>query len=145
MIFDADAGTLADWSLSYDYSEEVNYVYALGRGDKADRNVQQRYDATRYKASYWGRCEGIAEARMMETDASVQAAGDAVLTEGRPRVRLVGTPVSRPGQEYGRHYEVGDKVLARAKGHTFDALVWSAVVSQDEDGRVSETTRLEVR
>ena len=145
VTFDADAGTLADWALEYDYAEEVNYVYALGRGDKADRNVQQRYDATRYKASYWGRCEGIAEARMMETDASVQAAGDAVLTEGRPHARLIGTPVSRPGQEYGRHYEVGDKVLARAKGHTFDALVWSAVVSQDEDGRVSEMARLEVR
>jgi hypothetical protein len=145
VLFDADAGTLADWALDYDYAEEVNYVYALGQGDESNRNVQQRYDAARYKASYWGRCEGIAEARMLETDAGVQAAGDAALAEGRPRARLVGTPVSRLGQEYGRDYDVGDKVLARAKGKTFDALVWSAVVSQDEDGRVSETARLEVR
>lgn len=145
VTFDAAAGTLADWSLFYDYSEEVNYVYALGRGDKADRNVQQRYDAARMKASYWGRCEGIAEARMMELDAGVQAAGDGALTEGRPRARLVGTPVSRPGQAIGRHWGVGDRVIAVAKNQRFEAIVWSQIVSQDEDGKVSDTARLEVR
>jgi hypothetical protein len=145
VVFDADSGTLQDWALTYDYSEEVNSVYALGQGDETNRNVQNLYDETRAKRSYWGRCEGTVEARQMETDAAVQDAGYDALSEGRPRIKLTGTPVSRAGTEYGRNYDVGDKVLALAKGKQFEAIVWSAVVSQDEDGRVSETCRLEYR
>lgn len=145
VVFDADAGTLVDWALTYDYSEEVNAVYALGQGDETNRNVQQVADAARYQRSYWGRCEGVAEARMMETDAAVQDAGYDALCEGRPRIKLSGTPVSRQGQEFGRHYRAGDRVVARAKGKQFGALVWSEVVSMDEDGKVSETSRLEYR
>ena len=142
VLFDADAGTLTDWSLTYDYSEEENYIYALGQGDESNRNVQQRYDAARYKASYWNRCEATAEARQAERDAAVQAAGDAALEEGRPRIQLTGTPVSRPGQEFLRHWGWGDKVVAAAKGKRFDAIVWSVTVGQDEDGKVEETARL---
>lgn len=142
VVFDAEAGTLSDWALSYDYSEEENYIYALGQGDEDDREVVQVYDATRYSRSYWGRCEGVADLRNLE-DTYLEDGGNDALAEGRPKVQLRGTPVSTKKQEFGRHYDVGDRALARAKGRQFEAIVSSAVVSLGEDGRITETARLE--
>ena len=142
VIFDAEAGTLANWSLSYDYSEEENYIYALGQGDEDDREVAQVYDAARYNRSIWGRCEGVADCRNLE-DIYLEDGGNDALAEGRPKVQLRGAPVSTRKQEFGRHYDVGDRVIAKAKGKQFEAIVSSAVVSLSEDGRISETARLE--
>lgn len=142
VVFDADAGTLLDWSLSYDYSEEENYIYALGQGDEDDREVVQVYDAARYGRSIWGRCEGVADLRNLE-DAYVEDGGNDALVEGRPKIQLRGTPVSTQKQEFGRHYDVGDRVIAKAKGKQFTALVAAAAISLNEEGRVTETARLE--
>ena len=144
VVFAPATGTLANWSLSYDHSKEVNYVYALGQGLEADRTVEQVSDEARYKSSYWGRREGYADVSNLEDD-QVEAAGYDALSAGRPAVRVRGTPVSRRGQEYGRHYDIGDKVIVQAKSHKFPALVSAAVVSQDEDGKITETTRLDFR
>ena len=142
VLFDAEAGTLQGWALNYDYSEEVNAVYALGRGDKTNRKVEFVQDAARAGRSPWGRCEGTAEARNV-ADAALEDRAYTALGEGRPRVSLSGNPVAGAGQEFGRHYDVGDRVLASAKGRQFEALVWSAIITQDEDGQVTETARLQ--
>ena len=142
VIFDADAGTLENWSLSYDYSEAVNYVYGLGQGLNEDRTVQQAYEVTRYKRSIWGRCEGKAEARMSKEDDEVTEAANDALAEGREKIRITGKPVSVKGQQFGRHYNVGDKVVMKARGVELDALVWSGIVAQDEDGRITEDVNL---
>ena len=144
VLFSAGLGTLVNWELEYDHSEEVNYVYGLGQGDEADLNVQQVYDADRYQASTWARCEGTAEASDQELDAGVIARANAALSEGRPRVSLRGETVSTPGQAFGRHYDVGDRVLARAKGKQFEAIVAGALISIDEDGAVTEQAKLEI-
>jgi len=143
VVFDADKGTLVNWSLDYDYSEEVNAVYGLGPGTNETQNVRQVYDEPRTKGSYWGRCEGIAQASIQKIDAAIDAKANDVLSAGRPKVTLRGEPVSRQGQEFLRHWGWGDKVIARAKGKQFQALVWSVLVGQDEDGKVTESARLE--
>jgi len=38
---------------------------------------------------------------------------------------------------------VGDKVIAKAKGRSFDAIVWSGMVGLSEDGQTTESVRLE--
>ena len=143
VVFDADKGTLVNWSLDYDYSEEVNAVYGLGQGKDDLRMVRQVYDEPRTKSSYWGRCESSVEAQDQETEDGVDNIANGTLTAGRPRVTLRGEPVSRQGQAFMRHWGWGDKVIARAKGKQFQALVWSVVVSQDEDSKVTESARLE--
>jgi len=63
VVFDQERGNLKGPFLEYDYTAEVNYIYALGQGQKSNREIQQVADATRYNASKWGRIEDTAEAR----------------------------------------------------------------------------------
>ncbi|MCP4536268.1 MAG: hypothetical protein GY832_03905 [Chloroflexi bacterium] len=144
VVFDADAGTLEGWALTYDYTDSRNCIYALGQGVTDDRKVEQVYNDYGYKRSYWGRCEGTINANTTGDD-QLEAVGYDELAEGRAKIILTGKPVSRQGQQFGRHYQVGDKVTAKAKGQQFSALVWSAVVGQDEAGRVTEDVRLDYR
>ena len=144
VVFDADAGELSNWSLEYDYSEAENYIYAGGQGEADARYVEQVYDETRYKVSYWGRTEGFYDVRNVSDD-QVEASANARLIKRRPRIELTGQPVAKPGKVYGRHYEVGDKIIAKAKGHQFTAIVQSAVVQLLPDGKTTESVRLQYR
>ena len=145
VTFSAEDGTLANWALGYDYSEEENYIYGLGSSVEDSRIIKQVYDEARYKASYWARCEGTRDARNQDTDDGVEDAAYEELSEGRPRITLSGKPVSTFKQTFGRHYDVGDRVIAKAKSKQFDALVWSAAVGVREDGAAFENVRLEYR
>lgn len=145
VLFSADDGTLANWELSYDYSEEVNYVWGFGQGDKSNQTVKQVYDADRYNQSYWGLCEGAVNARSSDDDDSAESEAYEALEEGRPDIKLSGKPIATWRQQFGKHYNVGDKVRAKAKGREFDAIVWSAAVGVNEDGETIEDVRLEYR
>ena len=144
VVFSADDGTLSNWFLGYDYTEAENAIYALGRGIEEDRTIVQQYDVARYKSSYWGRSEGKIDARNQEDDAIINEAREA-LCDGRPRISLDGKPVNTRGQTFGRHYDVGDKVIAKAKGREFQALVWSAEIGKRPNGESFEDVRLEIR
>jgi len=143
VLFDQERGNLKDPFLEYDYTEEVNYVYAAGQGTQDDRNVQQVYDAGRYLASKWGRCEGFADARNEASDDGVREAGRAGLEAGRPRRRFGGIPLDTRGTRFGRDWDIGYKVRARYRGQEFDAIVWAVTISVDEDGREDIQARLE--
>lgn len=136
--FDQERGNLNDPYLEYDYLTEVNYVYAGGQGDLDERSIQQVYDADRYNASQWNRCEGFADARNQAEDNEVREAGRAKLFEGRPVRRFGGVPVDTQGTRFGRDWDYGDKVRARYRGQEFDAIVRSVVLTV-KDG--SETIR----
>lgn len=142
IVFDEKRGNLRDTSLEYDYTAEVNYVYAGGEGKGADRNIQQVYDSTRYGISQWARCEGFADARTQTTDDGVREAGRVALEEGRPVIRFGGRPMDTKGSRFGVHWDFGYKVRARFRGEEFDAIIRAVTISKEED-KEDIGTRLE--
>jgi hypothetical protein len=143
VVFDESAGNMIDTELEYDYSEEQNYIYSAGQGEAADRNVQQVYDEARYSVSQWARCEGYMDAASESTNAGVIALGRSRLAEGRPKIRFSGTPVDTRGTRFGKDWDIGYRVGAKAEEITFDHLIRAVTLVVDEDGRDEIRTRLE--
>ncbi len=143
VVFAQESGNLGNPFLEYDYSTEVNYVYAGGQGEGEARNVQQVYDAARYGASHWNRSEGFADARNATTDAAVTAAGRALLEQGRPVRRFGGDPIDTQGTRFGVHWNYGDKVRAVYCDEEFDAIVRAVVIQVGDDGSEDVQARLE--
>lgn len=142
-VFDQQRGNLKDPFLEYDYSEEVNYVYAGGQGDGEARNIQQVYDVARYGTSFWNRCEAFADARNESTNDGVREKGRAALEAGRPLRRFGGIPVDTRGTRFGCDWDFGDRVRARYRGEEFDAIIRAVTLSLDERGQETIQARLE--
>jgi len=143
MVFDQERGNLEDPFLVYDYTEEINYVYAGGQGQQSEREVQQVYDEARYNVSAWGRCEGFAEARSQGAANGVREMGRAMLEGYRPRRRFGGWPVDTAGTRFGKDWDHGDKIRARYRGEEFDAIVRVTSVGVDEGGKETTPARME--
>lgn len=143
VIFDQQRGNMREPKLEYDYSEEENYIYAAGQGEGTARNIQQVYDATRYGASIWNRCEGFADARNQTASDGVREAGRATLETGRPRIRFTATPVDTAGTRFGTDWNFGDKVKARYKNIEFDTIIRAVTLSVDGSGKETIQAALE--
>jgi len=131
VTFDQVKGNMGSPSLTEDYTEEVNYVYAGGQGEGISRNVRQVYDSDRYGLSQWNRCEGFADARDEGTNNGVDAIGNDALSLGRPIRRFSMTPLDTIGAVFGTDWDVGDKVRARYRGEEFDSLIRGATITLD--------------
>ena len=143
VTFDQQRGNLKNPFLEYDYTEEINYVYAAGQGQGEARNIQQVYDSTRYGVGQWARCEGFADARHQTINAGVRESGRSLLEEGRPKRRFGGIPVDTEGTRFGRDWDFGYKVRARYRGQEFDTIIRAVSISLNEEGVETVQTRLE--
>lgn len=136
VVFDNQRGNLESSFIEYDYTEEVNYVYAAGQGLEAEREIVQVYDSVRYLRSQWSRCEAHADARN-ETGDGVREAGRVRLYEGSPILRLGGNPIDTEGTRFGRDWKCGDKVTGRFYGVEFVSIVRAVAISYSpENGEV---------
>lgn len=125
VVFDQERGNLESPYLSYDYTDEENYIYSLGQGQGTDRETSEVYDATRYNESLWARCEGTVNANNQTTANAVREAGRARLKEKEPVRKMGGQIVDTAAFAFGKHWNWGDKVRARYRGIEFDAIVGS--------------------
>lgn len=143
VVFDEQFGNMKDPELEYDYTKEINYVYAAGQGEETDRNVQQVYDTARYGASRWNRCEGFQDARNQDSDNGVIAAGYGLLESGRPKIRFRAAPVDTAGTRFGIDWDHGYKVKARYQGVEFDSIIRATTLTSDNKGKDNVSARLE--
>jgi hypothetical protein len=141
VVFSEEGRNLRDPFIEYDYTEEVNYIYAGGKGNRGDRTIYQFYDEDRIKASTWNRCEAFVDARGQIKDGLTDA-GRSALEEGRPIVRAGGIPVDTPGTAFGYHWDHGYKVRMKYRRQEFDCIVRSTVLNV-RDGQESIDARLE--
>lgn len=126
-IFAEEFDNLTDVRLTYDYSNEVTYVYAGGQGEESSRTIQTASDSDRIAASPFNRIEGFVDARHCTTTGQLQAEAKAALWAGRPVITLEGQIQQTPVSRYGVEWQLGDKVVARFQDTTFDA--WIDMVS----------------
>jgi hypothetical protein len=143
VVFDEARGNLKESVLTYDSTDEVNYIYAGGLGQEDNRNIQQAYDAARYNASAWNRREGWAYAVLERTDAGVQDVADAALQEGEPRLTFSALPIDTEGTRLGVHWNFGDKVTARFLGQEYQTIIRKVKLRLTDDGREVIESRME--
>lgn len=144
VVFAKEFGNLKDPSLEFDHEEDENYFYSGGKGEQSDRRVKQVYDAARYGASKWNRCEGFAQAtNEADNDNAVEAFGNTKLAEGAPKVRFSGQPMDTKGTRFGRDWDIGDKVKARYRRYETTHLIRAVTLSVDSKGREEIRTRLD--
>ncbi len=134
VVFNMQWGNLNNPQLVYDFSEEENYIYAAGPGERADRNVQQVYDSVRYNQSIWSRIEGFADARSQTANNQIREAGRAVLEEGKPKINFSATLIDTEGTRFGRDWDYGYRVITQYKNIQFSSIIRAVTISVDSKG-----------
>lgn len=131
VVFSAEAETLEQPYVEYDYLLEANYIYAGGTGVEDERAILQVYDDARYGATPLNRCEAFADARNEDTDDAVTDKGREILNAGRPIVRAGGRLMEAEGTRLGINWNLGDRVRARYRSVEWDAIVRAVVLTVD--------------
>ena len=119
-----------------DISEARNYVYVAGQGEGIDRTIVERAGNA---IAGVGRLEAFHDQRQLQLTSSLQAAGDAYLTEHRPLEVMGGEP-ARGTWRAG--WDIGDVITfyERSPYATFacDAKIVAVRVRLDERGETVE-------
>jgi hypothetical protein len=127
-------GNLSQATFGEYHADERNVILVGGQGEESARTLVTRESVKRRDASKWNRREYFQDARDLETTASLNAEGDAVLDEYKPRQVLTGTIHDTPGMQYNIHYWFGDILSVEAFGYFVDCHVSSVRVKVDQDG-----------
>ncbi len=134
VMFSREYGNLANAYLEYNYKDAYNYVYSAGQGTRSSREVQQAYDDDRYNASIWSRTESFKDARNEEEPDEVLAAAETHLRDGRPIIRIGGSPLETSFAKFGIDWDHGDKVRVSYRGFENDQIVKSTALSMNNNG-----------
>ena len=141
VVLDEARGTIADPYIDEDYSKEITYIYAGGKGAEEDQEVTQVYDAERYTASAWNRIEGFRDAATQEGD-GVREEARSYLNDARPIVKAGGDILDTPSCRFGVHWWHGDRVRFRYDDQEFDAIVRNTVLIK-RGGKETITAKVE--
>ena len=133
VLFSIANSTIINAFQEYDYSEAENYIYAGGKGEDADRKIEQSYEAADYLRGTYTRSEGFLDAPSIDDD-SLQNAADAELYDKRRTIKIGGQIVDTPQLRLGRDFNFGDLVTAKIYGDQYDALINSVTVGM-KDGK----------
>jgi len=135
-------GNLAEASFGTFHSDERNWVLVAGKGEENARLTVERYNTSRIGASKWNRREYFKDSRDNDTTAALQADGDEVLNDYKPKQILTGRLLDTYGMQYGIHYQFGDIVTAQAFGYNVDCHISSVKVKVDQDNGEQIDVRL---
>lgn len=142
VVFSEENKSLVTPRLLIDYRGGINYVYSVGQGEGPGTPVIQVEDAALWGASIWSRREGYAYGGGEDADNGVREVGRAALAEGRPDRTFSASTQDVDGTRFGRDWNWGDKVRAKAFGFEFDCIVRKATIYIDQDGNERIDARL---
>lgn len=132
VVFTPESGSLIDPKLVLDYSDSVNYVYVGGFGDGAGRLVREVSNTVDVNASPWARREYFEDQRDYDVASVLDAAGESVLAQYGPKVRVEARGNDVPGTVFGTDYYYGDRVSVVMGDYQVDAVVRSFRLSVQE-------------
>ena len=147
VVFSLERGNLLNPVLTYDYQDEANYIYAGGKGQQDQRNVQEVEDADSIGLSQFARKEKFVSAIsgvLDNSDDQVLARAKDGLAKHRARVNLTATIASTPSSEYGLDWFHGDKVTVDYAGFQFDTIIRAVSVSVNGNGKETVQGRVEL-
>jgi hypothetical protein len=147
VLFGRDYGNLVDANLTYDYTDEINYIYAGGQGQEANREIVEVEDTTRIGISLWNRREGFADVRnatSADPTDEITARANAALEAGRPKVTFTGTLTDTYQYKLGIDWNWGDRITCSHFGRQFDGVIKEVSISVSEDGKETISVGIEV-
>lgn len=135
VYFMPGAGTMLDHSLRFDRRDERNVVYVFGQGPTGNRLVYSRAGLG-LNDSPWNRCEFGMEARNeVSVDGLTTDAIQALYSARRDLMSFTFVPSSGSlAAVYGRDYELGDLVTARAGGVEAEMRVMEVEITVEAGG-----------
>lgn len=144
VYFGEQFGNVLDGHVVESAREEVNYVYAGGKGEESDRVVVELSNATRIGRSPWNRREGFVNySNTSDTDTLISAAY-AEINDRRPRRIFTGQIVDTPKARFGVDWGLGYRVTCNQDGEQFDALIKQVDIEvANEEERISVTVEVE--
>jgi hypothetical protein len=142
-------GSLTNVIRDDDYTNEITFAYAAGRGTAAERKVQSASDGDRINESPFGRIEKLADSRNTSASGDLIGRAQETVRDGRPVRMYSGTVVNKPGaflqsSIYGINWNWGDKVKVELDGEVQSATIDSVSVSvQSKKETISTAIRIE--
>lgn len=138
-IASLENGNLSSPELIKDWTEEVNYSYALGPGGAGEREVQEVYNPESINASPLGRSEEKFDARNSDTGSNaVLSEAKHGLISRKARLFFSGRLVQNENSVYGLHYKYGDVIVAKYKGYTINCVIDTIAVMDSDAGESVE-------
>ena len=132
VIFSQQQGNVRSGEYAVSGANVVNYVYAMGQGEGALREVGEREDMASVAA--WGRRELAVDARHLETTAKLEQRGDEELARRTVDRVLTLEAMSVPGCRYGVDWDLGDLVTGEIAGQFLDAKIAAVTVKVESGG-----------
>jgi hypothetical protein len=142
-VFSRDNGNLANDTLTYDYMDISNAVYAGGQGQSEARQIATALDASSLASSPVARRESFVNASQSDSINYIQSIADSKLQERRARVILGGRIAPTKKFVYGIDYNFGDLVVGEKRDISFDCHIDTEHITLNPDG--SETLDLRLR
>jgi hypothetical protein len=148
MVFSLQRGNLSSPALDFIYADEVTAVYAGGRGEKSDRNVQLVVNTDGLNRSAFGRKERFVQSNYQADtgeDAALQAEAQDELARRRARIQFSGDLLAAPATPYGglNGWKIGDKVTVDYAGYQFNSIIRAVYVRVFPDGTELIRARVE--
>lgn len=142
-VFSLERGNLSSPSLTYDHSEEGNFIYAGGQGTGLGRIIETASDADRIRQSVFGRREKFVTSQGTANE-TVEAAAQSGLQRHRPLVGFTATLNQTPTCRYGIDWALGDKVTVKYNNSQFEVIIRAVDVRVLENGREDISSRVEL-
>jgi hypothetical protein len=133
LVLSLPVNSLSYASVAFDHTDERNYIYAGGRGEKDSRILGEAYDANRMSISPYNRCEDFISVDS-ESDIPADDEAKARLTEAAPRTAFNGHVSQAKDAIYGIDYNYGDTVVAKYGKFAIDVTIDTVHVKIGEDG-----------
>jgi hypothetical protein len=146
ITFGRALGNLINAREAFDHTDEITNVYALGRGLRDQRVVEEVEDTLRAKASPWARRETSlnVSGQASTTDAYV-AAGQARLNELRPRMKISGTILDTEQSRYMVDWDFGYRVYVAGRYQEYEAIITAIALKMDGNGKETIRATFEVQ
>lgn len=129
--FSKRAGTLADVNVTYDFRKKVNWVYVGGEGQGLERTIAKVIRPGYRRLGRFDVRESFVDASSAEEDEALESEGYAELERLRSKPVLTARLVEGPGAFFGFNYNLGDLVLAEARGMLFNAIIDAYSISAE--------------
>ena len=119
----------------YDYSGEINVVYALGQGYEDAIETTTATASDRINLSPFNRREVSVKIQDTEDIEELQTEADDVLQKNRPKIYLDADLLDSKEYVFGRDFYYGDRIMVNARGTVFETHLMSYSVELGGGGQ----------
>ncbi len=133
VILGPDFGSIGEYGLTIDWSNEITYGYAGGQGEEDTRLVGTYENTGRSTISPFARSELWIDSRTYSAITGLSQEAKAAVRANRAKVIFNGKVVNIPGCLYGRHWFWGDFVTVQAEGYAIDCRINGISITIDQN------------